>query len=60
MIIFKKLRWKNFLSTGNIFTEIDLAKSNNTLSSLLAISVDGYNDSSSATEEDALKLSFVG
>lgn len=26
MIIFKKVRWKNFLSTGNIFIEIDLNK----------------------------------
>ena len=31
MIIFKKLRWKNFLSTGNAFTEIDLTRSTNTL-----------------------------
>lgn len=25
-LIFTKLRWKNFLSTGNIFTELDLDK----------------------------------
>ena len=25
MIIFEKIRWKNFLSTGNQFTEINLA-----------------------------------
>ena len=24
MIIFEKIRWKNFLSTGNVFSEIDL------------------------------------
>ena len=23
MIIFKKIRWKNFLSTGNQFTQVD-------------------------------------
>ncbi len=30
MIVFKKLKWKNFLSTGNTFTEFDLnqAKTN--------------------------------
>ena len=30
MIVFEKLRWKNFLSTGNNFTEINLegAKTN--------------------------------
>jgi predicted ATP-binding protein involved in virulence len=31
MIVFKKLKWKNFLSTGNIFTEVDLNSSNTTL-----------------------------
>jgi HK97 family phage portal protein len=31
MIIFQKVRWKNFLSTGNSFTEIDLQRSTNTL-----------------------------
>ena len=31
MIVFKKIRWKNFLSTGNIFTEIELNKSATTL-----------------------------
>ena len=31
MIIFKKLRWKNLLSTGNVFTEIDLTAKNTTL-----------------------------
>lgn len=28
MIIFKKIRYKNILSTGNIFTEIELNKHN--------------------------------
>ncbi len=31
MVIFKKIRWKNFLSTGNSFTEIFLDKSPDTL-----------------------------
>ena len=26
MLIFEKIRYKNFLSTGNIFTEIDFTK----------------------------------
>jgi ABC-type cobalamin/Fe3+-siderophores transport system ATPase subunit len=30
MIIFRSLKYKNLLSTGNQFTEIDLIKSNNT------------------------------
>ena len=24
MIVFEKIRWKNFLSTGNVFSEVDL------------------------------------
>ena len=31
MILFKKIRWKNFLSTGNTFVEIELNKSQMTL-----------------------------
>ena len=31
MIIFKKIRWKNFLSTGNTFVDIELNKSQMTL-----------------------------
>ena len=31
MIIFEKLRWKNFLNTGNQFTEINLNKKSTTL-----------------------------
>jgi DNA repair exonuclease SbcCD ATPase subunit len=31
MITFKKVRWKNFLSTGNNFTEIQLDKNRTTL-----------------------------
>ena len=31
MIIFKKIKWKNFLSTGNAFVEINLNKNPSTL-----------------------------
>lgn len=31
MIIFKKIRWKNLLSTGNVFTEIELDKNHSTI-----------------------------
>ena len=31
MITFEKIRWKNFLSTGNQFTEIDFTKTVSTL-----------------------------
>ena len=31
MITFKKIRWKNFLSTGNQFTEIDFEKNQTNL-----------------------------
>jgi len=53
MIFFKKLRWKNLLSTGNIFTEIDLAKSNNTL-------IVGENGAGKSTILDALAFSLFG
>ena len=31
MLLFRKIRWKNFLSTGNYWTEIQLDKEQNTL-----------------------------
>jgi len=31
MIIFRYVRWKNLLSTGNYFTEINLSGNSNTL-----------------------------
>ena len=31
MITFKKIRWKNFLSTGDHFSEIDFVKNNTNL-----------------------------
>ena len=47
MIIFRKLRWKNLLSTGNTFTELCLDKSPTTL-------VLGANGSGKSTMLDAL------
>jgi len=47
VIIFKKIKWKNFLSTGNTFVEIDLRKSQLTL-------MIGANGSGKSTMLDAL------
>ena len=47
MIVFKKIKWKNFLSTGNQFINIDLDKSASTL-------VIGENGSGKSTLLDAL------
>ena len=47
MIIFEKIRWKNFLSTGNNFIEMDLRASTATL-------VIGQNGSGKSTMLDAL------
>jgi DNA repair exonuclease SbcCD ATPase subunit len=47
MIVFRKLRFKNFLSTGNFFTEIQFDKSTNTL-------IVGSNGAGKSTMLDAL------
>ena len=47
MIVFKKIRWKNFLSTGDMFTEINLTESPTTL-------IVGENGSGKSTMLDAL------
>jgi len=47
MILFKKIKWKNFLSTGNTFVEIDLRKAQLTL-------LIGANGSGKSTMLDAL------
>jgi len=53
MIIFQKLRYKNFLSSGNNFTEIDLEKNKTTL-------VVGTNGSGKSTMLDALSFGLFG
>ena len=53
MILFKKLRYKNFLSTGNTFTEYDLNSKNQTL-------IIGKNGSGKSTLLDALTFSLFG
>ena len=51
MILFKKVRWKNFLSTGNNFTEIDLTKHKSTL-------IVGTNGSGKSTILDAISFAL--
>jgi len=53
MIIFEKVRWKNFLSTGNQFTEIQLNESQSTM-------IVGTNGAGKSTILDALCFSLYG
>ena len=53
MITFKRIRWKNFLSTGNLFTEINFQKSDTTL-------IVGENGADKSTILDALTFVLFG
>ncbi len=53
MIIFEKVRWKNFLSTGNQYTEIQLNESQSTM-------IVGTNGAGKSTILDALCFSLYG
>tara|TARA_R110000823_G_scaffold12573_20_gene42272 strand:+ start:2950 stop:4671 length:1722 start_codon:yes stop_codon:yes gene_type:complete len=53
MIIFKTLRWKNFLSTGNKWSELDFQAAKTTL-------VVGHNGAGKSTMLDALSFALFG
>ena len=53
MILFKTLRWKNFLSTGNSWTSVDFTSHKTTL-------VIGHNGAGKSTLLDALSFALFG
>ena len=53
MILFRSIRWKNFLSTGNIFSELDLSANKTTL-------IVGENGAGKSTLLDALSFVLFG
>ena len=53
MIYFSKIRWRNLLSTGNTFTEIEFTRSSNTL-------IIGQNGAGKSTILDALCFVLFG
>lgn len=53
IIVFHKIRWANFLSTGNLFTEVQLDRSNTML-------IVGENGAGKSTLLDALTFGLFG
>jgi DNA repair exonuclease SbcCD ATPase subunit len=53
MILFKTIKWRNFLSTGNQFTEVDFTKNKTNL-------IIGSNGAGKSTVLDALTFSLFG
>jgi DNA repair exonuclease SbcCD ATPase subunit len=53
MILFKTIRWRNFLSTGNQFTEVDFTKNKTNL-------IIGQNGAGKSTILDAMTFSLFG
>ena len=53
MIKFKSIKWKNFLSTGDAWTEVDLNRAKTTL-------IVGENGAGKSTLLDALSLALYG
>lgn len=53
MIYFKTVRWKNLLSTGNVFTEVKLNQSSSTL-------IIGENGSGKSTFVEAISFALYG